>query len=224
LPAGWAAQVTLDLQVDETGTLNPGATFLRPLAGTDTFTFGIGGTLSSQGTREDKFGVYWNLDKLKSVKGTSCDSDAQPDHGSSLLLESDLKIQEWLYNSLYVDYFTPSSAITKDADGAFKQEYLSYHVKFVVISSGTATPTWKLARLTTGNGSLPFLGANRTRTHDLLMTFGPAYKPGSPNFALASHQAQEFGIATSNGNSSEVEANSRPSAGLKPGPSSWGAS
>ena len=115
-------------------------------------------------------------------------------------MESDLKIKEWLFDALYVDYFTPSSQLTKDADGAFKQEYLSYHMKFVVISSGTATPTWKLARFTSGNGNLPLLGANRTRTHDLLMTFGPAFKPGSPNFAVNSHMVQEFGIATSNGN------------------------
>jgi len=199
LPKGWAVQVTLDLQADETGAFNPGATFISPLRGTDTFSLGLGGTLSSQGTREDKFGVYWNLDKLTNVKGTLCDQKQHED-GSSLLLQSDLKIKEWLFDALYVDYYTPSSELTKNADGAFKQEYLSYHVKFVVISSGTATPTWKLARFTSGNGTLPLFGLNRTRTHDLLMTFGPAYKPGSPNFAINSHTIQEFGTAASNGN------------------------
>jgi len=200
LPPGWAVQTTLDLQVFETGAVNPGATFIRPIFnGTDTFSLGIGGTLSAQGTREDKFGSYWNMDKLKSLKQASCDG-SDTTRGSSLLLESNLGITQWLYNTLYIDYFNPSSEVTKDADGAFKQEYLSYHIQFVVISSGSATPTWKLVRLTTGNGSLPLVGANRTRTHDLLLTFGPAYKPGSPNFAIASHQAQELGIAASNGN------------------------
>jgi hypothetical protein len=139
------------------------------------------------------------MDRLKSLKQASCDG-SDTTRGSSLLLDSDLGITQWLYNALYIDYFNPSSEVTKDADGAFKQEYLSYHIQFVVISSGSATPTWKLVRLTTGNGSLPLVGANRTRTHDLLLTFGPAYKPGSPNFAIASHQAQELGIAASNGN------------------------
>jgi hypothetical protein len=197
LPKGWAVQVTLDLQVDETGAVNPGATFLSPLRGTDTFSVGLGASLSSQGTREDKFGSYWSLDKLTNLKHTPCD-DRQ--HGNSLLLESDLGIKKWLFDALYTDAWTPSSELTKDADGAFKQEYLSYHVKFIVISSGSATPSWKLVRFTSGNGGLPLLSANRTRTHDLLMTFGPAFKPGSPNFALISHQTQEFGIATSNGN------------------------
>ena len=30
LPRGWAVQVTLDLQVDETGAVNPGGTFNKP--------------------------------------------------------------------------------------------------------------------------------------------------------------------------------------------------
>jgi len=39
--------------------------------------------------------------------------------------------------------------------------------------------------------------ANRTRTHDLLITFGPAFKPGKADVAFSSHQAQEIGIAVS---------------------------
>lgn len=195
LPSGWAVQVTLDLQVDEAGSVNPGATFV----GNPTFSFGVGGTLSSQGTREDKFGTYWYLDKLTSFKGTPCKEGAS-EKGSSLLLYADLGIAEWLKNSLTIDYYTPASEVPKETDAAFKQEYLSYHVKFVVISSGNVNPVWKLARVTTGNGNLPLAGAGRTRTHDLLITFGPAYKAGTPNLPIASHAAQEFGISTSNGN------------------------
>jgi hypothetical protein len=202
LPRGWAVQVTLDLQVDETGSVNPGVSFITPMVNSQSFTLGFGGTLSSQGTREDKFGSYWILDKFTSITGTPCDNDGSAEGGSSLLLESDLGIVEWLRNALTVDYFTPSSEQTKNSDPAFKQESLSYHVKFVVISSGSVTPTWKLVRIATGNGSLPLAGVNRTRTHDLLMTFGPAFKAGAPNIALSSHAAQEFGIAASNGNRS----------------------
>jgi hypothetical protein len=198
LPKGWAVQLTLDLQADETGSTNPGATFISPLRGTDTFSVGLGASLSSQGTREDKFGAYWLLDRLVDIDQTSCRKERM--HGSSFLLESDLRIKEWLFDALYADYYYPPSMLTKDTDPAFKQEYLSYHVRFVVISSGSATPTWKLVRFTSGNGNLPLLGAGRTRTHDLLLTFGPAFKPGSPNFAIYSHQIQEFGIAASNGN------------------------
>lgn len=56
LPARWGAQVTVDLQVDETGALNPGVSFIEPLSDGQSRSLGLGATLSSQGTREDKFG------------------------------------------------------------------------------------------------------------------------------------------------------------------------
>jgi hypothetical protein len=201
LPKNWAVQVTLDLQVDEVGALNPGVSFIKPLPNTQSFTLGGGGTLSAQSTREDKFGSYWALDKLLKggLPGNPCD-DQSPSVGSSLLLEADLGITEWLTDSLQTENFLPSSALTGKADSTFKQDYLSYHIKFIIISNGNITPTWKLVRLSTGNGSLPLASASRTRTHDLLITFGPAFKPTGANLAFTSHAAQEFGIAVSNGN------------------------
>jgi hypothetical protein len=199
LPPRWGVQVTLDLQVDETGALNPGVSFITPLESSQSFTLGLGATLSSQGTREDKFGSYWNVDKLKGFNGGTCKQDKDEWHGSSLLLESELGISQWLADQLITNQVLPSSPLSKNADPSFKQDVLSYHVKFIVISSGSVTPTWKLVRIATGNGSLPLASANRTRTHDLLITFGPAFKQGSPNIALNSHAAQEIGIAVSNG-------------------------
>jgi hypothetical protein len=199
LPKDWAVQVTLDLQVDESGTVNPGASFINPLPNSQSFTLGAGGTLSSQATREDKFGSYWKLSKLGGgLPGNPCDDPAA--RGSSLLIEADLGIAEWLTDTLKAENYLPSSALTNKADPTFKQDYLSYHVKFIVISSGNVTPTWKLVRLSTGNGSLPLGSASRTRTHDLLVTFGPAFKANGANLAMTSHAAQEFGIAVSNGN------------------------
>lgn len=130
LPENWGVQTTLDLQVDETGALNPGVSFITPThagitnfkgeflttsttagLGTATFPFlsspqsynlGIGGTLSSQATREDKFEYYWNVDKLKlPLKGDSCADPNEspllkPRHGSSFLREGDLGIEQWL--------------------------------------------------------------------------------------------------------------------------------
>jgi hypothetical protein len=211
LPPGWAVQVTLDLQVDETGALNPGVTFNHVLENSinvfrpgntvtvaQSSSVGLGATLSSQGTREDKFGNYWNLDRLKKFNGGTCPKT--PQHGSSPLLESELGINQWLTDHLVANQLLPSSSLSDSSDPAFKQDILSYHVKFIVISSGNVTPTWKLVRFSTGNGSLPLASINRTRTHDLLITFGPACKPGKTAIclALASHQAQENAIAVSN--------------------------
>ncbi|MDF0522486.1 hypothetical protein P0R31_35185 [Bradyrhizobium yuanmingense] len=196
LPTGWAVQVTLDLQVDETGSLNPGVTFIDPLAGSQSFSIGVGGVLSSTATREDKYGSYWDLDRLQSRTGNPCRSKGEQVAGSSLLL-SELGVTEWLIDSLKGRDFLPSSAGMK-GDPFFKQDFLSYHIKFVVVSSGGITPTWKLVRLSTGNGGLPLVGAGRTRSHDLLLTFGPTFKAGAPNLAISSHAAQDFGIAVSN--------------------------
>ena len=191
LPTGWAVQTTLDLQVDESGSLNPGATYID----SPTVSIGAGACLSSQATKESKFGSYWNLDKLKGAGSSPC-ANGRP-VGSSLLL-SELGIAQWLKDSLRSRYFLPSSE-GKKGDPFFKQDFLSLHVKFIVTSSGSVTPAWKLVRVTTGNGGLPLVGAGRVRTHDLLLTFGPTFAAGSPNLAISSHAAQDFGIAVSNG-------------------------
>jgi hypothetical protein len=193
LPTGWAVQVSLDLQVDEASAFNPGATFIT----SPTFSVGAGGVISSQSTREDKFGSYWDLDKLRRRSGSPCRADGESPTGSSLLLTSQLGISEWLADSLRTRFFLPSSAGEK-GDPFFKQDVLSYHIKFQVISSGGVNPAWKLVRIATGNGGLPLVSAGRTRTHDLLLTFGPTFKAGAPNLAMTSHAAQEFGIAVSN--------------------------
>jgi hypothetical protein len=200
LPRKWRVQITLDLQVDETGAINPGVSFINPLPSSQSYTTALGATFSSQGTREDKFGNYWNVDKLRNFNGGTCQQDRQEWHGSSPLLESELGISKWLSDQLIANQVLPSSPLSPNAEASFKQDVLSYHVKFIVITSGNATPTWKLVRIATGNGSLPLTSANRTRTHDLLVTFGPAFKPGAANIALSSHSAQEIGIAVSNGN------------------------
>ena len=198
LPSHWSVQTTLDLQVDETGALNPSVTFVNPMPASQAFSLGAGGSLSSQATHEDKFGSYWNLDNLTGTTGNACDLVNSNDHGSSFLLESDLKINEWLLDALANENALPSSTLKK-GESYFKQDFLSYHVRFLVTSSGGVTPTWKLTRITSGTGSLPLVTANRIRTHDLLITFGPTFSKNGLNLAVNSHQAQEFGIAVSNG-------------------------
>ncbi|MGY8635604.1 hypothetical protein RAD15_24315 [Bradyrhizobium sp. 14AA] len=168
LPSRWGVQTTVDLQVDETGALNPGVSFIEPLSESQSRSLGLGATLSSQGTREDKFSTYWNLDKLRRFSGGTCAADRPSFHGSSLLLESELGISSWLRDRLQTERALPSSQIPSDAGDTFKQDVMSYHIKFVVISSGTVNPAWKLVRISVGDGST-LLTANRTRTHDLLV-------------------------------------------------------
>ena len=50
---------------------------------------------------------------------------------------------------------------------------VSNEIKFVIISSGTVNPTWKLVNLSANTGSSPLFSTGRTRTHDLIITIGP---------------------------------------------------
>src|SRR5947207_12348808 len=45
---GWGAKVHLTLAVDNTGALNPGATLIDPLPGSQSFSLGLGAGISTQ--------------------------------------------------------------------------------------------------------------------------------------------------------------------------------
>jgi hypothetical protein len=194
------------------------------------YNFGLGGTLSSHATRIDKFTFYYAVGDLK--KEDVRDSCTKPDpqmnrEGSSLLLTSDLGIGKWLHDALFVLYIDPSSTLfaadstpkkkqnsktDSSANSSFKPDVLSYEVKFEIISSGNVTPMWKLVRVSANTGSSPLFSANRDRTHDLTITFGPsqpaaatAKKGGKKGgtqepttMAANSHLASEIGLAVAN--------------------------
>jgi len=84
------------------------------------------------------------------------------------------------------------SSTPKKPDG-LKLDVLSYDIKFVVVSSGNVTPSWKIVSLSANSGESPFLAAGRSRTHDLTLTFGPG-DPSSPTYfaALQTHFTQQI--------------------------------
>jgi len=59
-----------------------------------------------------------------------------------------------------------------------KPDIISLEEKFQIVTSGNATPSWKLVRVSANQGA-PFFGAGRTRTHDLVITIGPAIQATS---------------------------------------------
>jgi hypothetical protein len=113
---------------------------------------------------------------------------------SPFLIESNLGIKDWLLGAMVVNDLLPSDIVTPSAPargGAPKQraasngsassgagsgpkaDTVSYEIKFIIVSNGNATPTWKLVRASANTGSSPFFGVGRTRTHDLIITIGP---------------------------------------------------
>jgi hypothetical protein len=198
VPEDWGVTLALYLTVEEQTALNPGVAFNTPMIpgtilfpnkisvpGPQSYSFGLGGTLSADAFRQDKFTFFYLVKDLEGdtpsvcyVKGADHPPglrdpkdlrDPEDLQGSSLLLESDLGIEKWLQNAMNVRLSVgpsrPAASLT--------QESFSYDVKFDIVSSGNITPTWKLVRVSTGNGSLPFFNTKRERIHEMQLTFGP---------------------------------------------------
>jgi hypothetical protein len=79
--------------------------------------------------------------------------------------------------------------------GGQKPESISIEIKFVIVTSGNVTPTWKLVNVSANTGSAPFFNIGRTRTHDLIVTIGPNNQQTNN-----SHLASQIGNAVSSGN------------------------
>lgn len=206
LPDDWGVELTLTLQVEENSSLNPSAVLstFSPAS----FTLGLNGTVSSTATRVDTFTSFYLVKDLRTPLGKTdqCLYDQQSFErrdfvapGSSLLIRSDLRLLEWLYGALHVE----GSYKSQESDPEKKGDIYSHDIKFVVVTSGSANPAWKLTRVSTNQSGASLLGAGRTRSHDLLMTFGPTKKEGKDRVPSAaatnSHLASQIGIAVSNG-------------------------
>lgn len=163
----WGVQITLKLTIDEKGASNPTTNWLPKSPATDVFNLAAGATLSSDANRIDILNSYYLVSDLKKRR---CPAQIR---GGPFLLESDLKLREWLYD-MYVAAGTNTVQFGRDVNnGPFKENVISHEVKFDVLSSGTLTPTWKLT-LVQYNPTGTLLSLSRERTHDLLITIGPA--------------------------------------------------
>jgi hypothetical protein len=163
----WAAQVSLTLTIDEKGSASPVISLLPPSPPTNIFTLGIGITQSEEAQRVDKIGSFFTVQDLKRL--AAC--PAEDRHRGLFILESDLKLYEWLQATMITIGLgdTPAPA---DQSGPYKSNVLSHEVKFDIVSTGSVTPAWKLIRATV-NQSGTFLSGTRDRTQDMTITFGP---------------------------------------------------
>jgi hypothetical protein len=222
IPLNWEAQVSLSLEVDESSSINPGLALNTPLPNTinypakttalgavpavitpQSFSLGVGGTLSSTATRIDTYNPYYSVAAL--MKPTTGESVCVPENdpftraslkpvtSSPLIIVGDLGIQDWLTGAMLNNVLLPSIG------GSTGKPPVTYEVKFIIVSSGNVTPTWKLVRVSANAGALSFISTGRTRTHDLIVTIGP---PGAAT--NNNHLAAQIGSAVSNGNRATV--------------------
>ena len=233
-PKNWGAEISLSLQVDETGALNPGVTFNglmpnyvtdaaapHPVVTAQSSSVGLGGTLSSTATRVDKFDPHYSIQYLsRRIEDKSvCERNPAGNYindpfdvivkksiSSPFIIDSnDLGIEDWLVGSmmnyaLLEDMPKQGKGPKKGDSKAPGPDTLTLEEKFVIITSGSVTPSWKLARISANTGMLPFIQAGRTRTHDLIITIGPQNDPQTHDTFFAS----QVGQAVSGGNRSAL--------------------
>lgn len=194
---GWVAQIGLTLTVEEKTSLNPTVLWSPLSPVTSVFTLAGGGTLSSDATRIDKLGYLYTVRELYALR--NCPRDRIVENSKapvgSLLIQSDLKLREWLFDQIFNvgtgEYAVPTAITTP-----LKQNVISHEVKFEVISTGTLNPAWKLTRVALNQSSTLF-STTRDRTHDLVITFGPIdpATKGLTGAAAAEYLASRIGGA-----------------------------
>jgi hypothetical protein len=167
----WAVQTDLMLAVDEKGGISPSASLLPPSPVNALFSLSLGATASSEARRISKFGQTITVAEIR--KRGKCGPNGRT-HGPNLL-QSDLKLDQWLFDVIQVPYTHPGDRI---------RDTFSQEVSFDVVTSVYGVPGWRLVRATV-NQSGTFLSASRQRTQNLIVTFGPAVK-ASPGQAAKS--------------------------------------
>jgi hypothetical protein len=189
---GWAAQVTLILTIDEKSTINP-STLLTPVGPLTTIFTLLGSFLgSSDATRTDAVSFYWSVPDL--YKRAPCTTGTQPKNvaATSFLIQSDLKLREWLQDQVLPSATGEVNFPTSPDDTPFGKNVISHEVKFQVVTTGDVTPAWKLIQINL-NQSGNLFELSRTRTHDLTITFGPLSSDAAKN----AHLAAQIGLAVS---------------------------
>jgi hypothetical protein len=187
----WGAQLTLTLTVEERSELNPTAMWTPNTI----FSLFGGVDLSADATRTDTINSFHTIQEIRALQ--LCTPEERPT--GPFLLESDLKLENLLFDS-QTTADTGQVNFGETARAGSGKNVIQHEVKFIVISSGNITPTWKLSRVWSVNQSGVFLAALRNRTQDLLITLGQAdatgttLGPAAADIALSS----QIGIAVSN--------------------------
>jgi hypothetical protein len=164
----WGAKVTLELTVDEKGSLNPGISLVEPFSAPSKglFSLGIGVGGSADATRKETIGFQYAFADLL-AEG---DINGPCANEKGILIHSDLKIGDFIKNKAFVAR-VPGTIVSPYT--AF-----NYEATFLVSYGGSATPSWQFVRLTV-NPNGPFASASRSRTQHVIITLGQT-EPSTP--------------------------------------------
>lgn len=192
----WGVETTLTLTLDEKSTIAPNVVWMPASPANAVFTLGAGGSIAADATRTDKMSFYYLVPELR--KQPYCVPGIQQGNENSLLVENDLKIDEWLRAYLST-IGTQEGTAPINANGALKDTVLSHDIKFDITSTGNITPEWKLTRASV-NSTGTLFNTSRDRTHDLIITLGPGDKTGFVyTAAIVANESQQISNAITSG-------------------------
>lgn len=174
----------------------------HPVVNAQSSSVGIGATLSGTATKTQKAEPFWLLDNMKGAPKPQSwcfksretgrfvndpfDFGTPKPESSPFVLESDLEIKEWIFGEMinWVLYDSDSKPMKHPDNKGSGNNTITQELSFVVVSSASITPSWKLARAT-ANTAAPFFGTGRTRTHNLIITIGPQDERTARSFNAA---------------------------------------
>jgi hypothetical protein len=187
----WGADVLFQFTIDEKSALNPVISFTPPLPsvtehfsnGTTTLTpqsesFGFGGQFSTEGYRQEKLHSFYkisdlvgDIQKLPPAKSTFEQQCSQRNGSGTLLLQSDLKLYDWL--RFVANEHIVGTVNLEEKDQFVQSGVITHDVKFDITSAGNFSPTVKLFRISITSGSSSFFSATRDRSQEVIITLGP---------------------------------------------------
>ncbi len=176
---GWGVTVTQTITVEDQGGVAPGITLINPLqnavfhfvsggnvVSAQSFLFNVGATASANSLRTETIQYTFRNKDILNLPRKACTQTS-----SGVLIDGDLKIREFIHDKATIAALGNSS-LGIGGPGATAFNNFTEEITFVAAYGGTATPTWKLARLS-ANTSSNLLIAQRTITNDLIITLGP---------------------------------------------------
>jgi hypothetical protein len=185
----WVAKVGLTITADDKGQANPGVAFINRA---QTFTGSLGAQFMADGTRVMSVTYFVPFQDLV-ADPTPVDND-----GNALPCEireiepiaGHLGIHDTLEAALQP--WDGTDTLGETVTGG-PYDTITHHVTFQVQAGASATPSWKFVNVTANTGG-NFLSATRTRTDDLLITFGPGVLTSGHKLVPSPEIDSSFGV------------------------------
>ncbi len=170
--SNWAAKIALNLKVLDEGSVTPSvASYNPPMS----FIFAATAQYKGNATREMTMTYFLLFNELiAEADPDALNADYAPRpcrtaNDGLAPIGGDLGIEQTLESSLRS---WDSMYVVSDHIKGGPFDTITHHVQFLVVAGATATPTWKLVRVS-ADTSGTLVGISRTTTDDLLITMGP---------------------------------------------------